>query len=221
MFSPGNLGYRRDRAQPFELPMPSRRNVAFALAVFSIALLIGLATLWFAGERREPVVSGTALIGGPFSLTDHTGRRITEKDFAGKYTLMFFGYTSCPDLCPSELQVMSAALDKLGPAADRVRPVFVTIDPERDTVAVLKAYVANFHPRLVGLTGTPEEIAAIAKAWRVYYQRPKSEAGKSDYLMDHSTFLYLMGPDGTFVKHFEYGTNVEALAEALKAAIGG
>jgi cytochrome oxidase Cu insertion factor (SCO1/SenC/PrrC family) len=200
--------------------MPSRRNLAFAIAVLLIALATGLSALWFAGERR-PTGSGTALIGGPFSLVDHTGKRVTNKDFAGKYMLVFFGYTFCPDVCPSELQVMSAALDKLGPAADRITPVFVTIDPERDTAEVLKAYVANFHPRLVGLTGTPEEIAAMAKAWRVYYGKPKSEEGKQDYLMDHSTFLYLMSPDGTFVKHFEYGTDSAALARDLRAALGG
>ena len=199
--------------------MPSRRNVVFAIAVLIVAALTGAAALWFSADRG-PNGIGTALVGGPFSLVDHNGKRVTEKDFAGKYMLVFFGYAYCPDVCPSTLQVMSAALDKLGPAADGITPVFVTIDPDRDTVEVLKSYVANFHPRLVGLTGSPEEIAAMAKAWRVYYQKPKSEEGKSEYLMDHSTFLYLIGPDGKYVRHFEYGTDTNALAANLSAAIG-
>jgi cytochrome oxidase Cu insertion factor (SCO1/SenC/PrrC family) len=198
--------------------MPSRRNLLFAIGVLLVAAITGVAALWLS-SGRGPIGSGTALIGGPFSLVDHNGKRVTEKDFAGKYMLVFFGYTYCPDVCPSTLQVMSAALDTLGSEADRITPVFVTIDPERDTVEVLKSYVANFHPRLVGLTGTPDEIAAMAKSWRVYYQKPKAEEGKKDYLMDHSTFLYLMGPDGKYVRHFEYGTDTNAFANSLRFAI--
>lgn len=200
--------------------MPSRRSLYFAFAVLFVAVVIGTAALLFTG-RNGPAVTGTALIGGPFSLVDHTGKRVSEKDFAGKYMLIFFGYTFCPDFCPGELQVISAALDRLGPDAERITPVFVTIDPERDTVAVMKDYVSNFHPRMVGLTGTPEEIAAMAKAWRVYYGRPKGEEGKTDYLMDHSTFTYLMGPDGKFIKHFPYSTDAAALADGLKDATAG
>jgi protein SCO1/2 len=200
--------------------MPTRRTLAFALSILFIALVVGLAALWFANPRG-PTSTGTALIGGPFALTDHTGKRVSEKDFAGKYMLIFYGYTFCPDICPSTLQVVSAALDKMAADAEPITPVFVTIDPERDTVAVMKDYVANFHPRMVGLTGTPDEIAAMAKQWRVYYGKPKGEEGKSDYLMDHATFLYLMGPDGKFVKVFEYTTDVAALAEGLRAATRG
>jgi cytochrome oxidase Cu insertion factor (SCO1/SenC/PrrC family) len=200
--------------------MPSRRTLALALSVLAVALLTGLAALYFSAPRG-PVATGTALIGGPFSLVDHHGKRVREKDFAGKYTLIFFGYTFCPDICPSTLQVMSAALDKMGADAEPITPVFVTIDPERDTVQVMKDYVANFHPRMVGLTGTAEEIAAMAKEWRVYYAKPKREEGKSDYLMDHATFLYLMGPDGKFVKLFEYTTDAAALADRLRAATHG
>jgi protein SCO1/2 len=199
--------------------MPSRRNVLFALIVLAVAALTGGTALWFSAGRG-PIGIGTALVGGPFSLTDHTGKRVSEKDFLGKYMLVFFGYTYCPDVCPSTLQVASAALDAMGPAADRITPVFVTIDPERDTVEVMKAYVANFHPRLVGLTGTPEEIATMAKSWRVYYRKPKSEEGKTDYLMDHATLLYLMGPDGKYVKHFAYGTDTKKLAAEIADAIG-
>jgi protein SCO1/2 len=200
--------------------MPTRRTLAFALSILLVALATGLAALWFANPRG-PNGAGTALIGGPFALTDHTGKRVSEKDFAGKYMLIFYGYTFCPDICPSTLQVVSAALDKMAADAEPITPVFVTVDPERDTVAVMKDYVANFHPRMVGLTGTPEEIAAMAKQWRVYYGKPKAEEGKSDYLMDHATFLYLMGPDGKFVKVFEYTADAAALAEGLRAATRG
>ena len=199
--------------------MPSRRSLIFALTTLAIALAIGLGALWM---LRGPGGGGigTALVGGPFTLTDQNGKRVTDADFRGKYMLIFFGFTYCPDVCPTELQVMSAALDQLGPTADQIQPVFITIDPERDTPEAMKAYIANFHPRMVGLTGTPEEIAAVAKAYRVYYARAKGAETAKDYLMDHSTIVYLMGPDGTYVRHFAYGTDVKTLADGLKAATG-
>ena len=160
-----------------------------------------------------------ALVGGPFSLVDQDGRRVTEKDFLGKYMLVFFGYTYCPDICPTELQVMSAALDQLGLEADRIQPIFVSIDPARDTPEVLKAYVANFGPRLIGLTGSPEEVAAIAKAYRAYYAKAGNGSTGTDYLMDHSSIIYLMGPDGRFVKHMPYTTDAAKLATELKETL--
>lgn len=200
--------------------MPSRQKVIFALVILVIALITGLGALWLTGSLpRGPIGTGTALVGGPFTLTDHNGKRVTDQDFRGKYMLIFFGFTFCPDVCPSELQVMSAALDELGPAGDKIQPVFITVDPLRDTPEAMKVYVSNFHPRLVGLTGSPEDIAAVAKAYRVYYAKAKGTEDKPDYLMDHSTILYLMGPDGKFVKHFTYGTDAKALAEALRQSI--
>jgi cytochrome oxidase Cu insertion factor (SCO1/SenC/PrrC family) len=197
--------------------MPRRSTVAFAAAVLAIAAaLAGYALL--ARQMAGGDASGSALIGGPFALTDQDGRRVTEKDFLGKYMLVFFGYTYCPDVCPTELQVMAAALDTMKADAARITPVFVTIDPARDTVAVVKSYVENFGTHMVGLTGTPEEIAAIAKAYRVYYAKAPGAAG-ADYLMDHSSIIYLMGPDGRFVKHFTYTTDAAALARDLKEAI--
>ena len=163
--------------------------------------------------------SGTALVGGPFSLTDHLGRQATDASFRGKYMLIFFGFTYCPDVCPSELQVMSAALDELGPVGEKIQPVFITIDPARDTPEAMKLYVSNFHPRLVGLTGSDQDIAAVAKAYRVYYAKAKGAENSPDYLMDHSTIVYLMGPDGKFVKHFTYGTDVKALIDGLRLVI--
>ena len=195
--------------------MPSRAQLVFAISILAVAIAIAAAAFVF--YRPGPGGSGVALVGGPFSLTDHTGKRVTEKDFLGKYPLIFFGYTYCPDICPTELQVMSAALDQMGTRGEAIQPVFITIDPERDTPEVLKAYVENFHPRLVGLTGTAEEIAAVAKAYRAYYSKASGAAG--DYLMDHSSILYLMGPDGKFLKHFTYTTDAKALAVELDAAL--
>jgi protein SCO1/2 len=133
--------------------------------------------------------------------------------------LIFFGFTYCPDVCPGELQVMSAALDELGAEGEKIQPVFITIDPARDTPEAMKLYVSNFHPRMVGLTGSEADIAAVAKAYRVYYAKAKGSENSPDYLMDHSTILYLMGPDGKFVKHFTYGTDAKALGLGLGEAI--
>ncbi|MBX9589808.1 MAG: SCO family protein [Hyphomonadaceae bacterium] len=160
-------------------------------------------------------VMGQALVGGPFTLTDHTGKRVTEQDFRGRTMLVFFGFTYCPDVCPSALQVASAALDKLGPKADRVVPLFISVDPERDTPAQLASYVQSFHPRLVGLTGTPAEIDAVVKAYRVYVKKvpdPKSSAG---YTIDHTSLIYVMGPDGAYRAHFAHTTNADVMADRL------
>jgi len=118
------------------------------------------------------------------------------------------------------LQVVSAALDELGPAAERIQPVFVTVDPSRDTPEVMKDYVANFHPGFVGLTGSEEDIAGVAKAYRVYYRKVEQTDPSIPYLMDHTTLVYLMGPDGEYLTHFAYGTNVASLAEGLRKAVG-
>ena len=173
-------------------------------------------------KRRPlgPIATGKALVGGPFELTNQDGKRVKSSDFAGKYMLVVFGYTYCPDICPSELQVVSAALDELGPAAERIQPVFVTVDPTRDTPQVMKDYVANFHPGFVGLTGSEEDIAGIAKAYRVYYRKVEQTDPSIPYLMDHTTLVYLMGPDGDYVTHFAYGTNVASLVEGLRKAVG-
>ena len=183
------------------------------------ALLVAGAAYYFANPSHRVSYAGTALVGGPFTLTDHTGRKVTEKDFLGKYMLVFFGYTYCPDVCPTELQVMSAALDSLGAKADTIQPIFISIDPERDTPEVLKQYVANFHPRLMGLTGSPEEIASVAKAYRVYFSRVENNSGPDNYLMDHSAIIYLMDRQGKFLKHFTYSTDAAALAKAIEEAI--
>ena len=147
---------------------------------------------------RSPPLAG-AKIGGPFALTDQNGRTVTDQDFAGKYRIMYFGYTFCPDVCPTDMQVVGTALahlDKSDPAlGSRVVPIFVTIDPARDTPAILKQFVAAFHPRMVGLTGSPAAIDKVAKEFAVYYA--KGDASPSGgYLMQHSSQTYLMDPAG-------------------------
>ena len=198
--------------------MPRRPVLIFAAIMLLIAAVIGGYAYMSRGPHQQQG-SGVALVGGPFSLIDQDGRRVTEKDFLGKYMLVFFGYTYCPDICPTELQVMSAALDQMGPEAGRIQPIFVSIDPARDTPEVLKAYVANFGPRLIGLTGSPEEVAAIAKAYRVYYAKAGNGSTATDYLMDHSSIIYLIGPDGRFVKHMPYTTDAAKLATELKETL--
>jgi len=169
------------------------------------------------GETELP--PGLAL-GGPFALRDQQGRRVTEASLRGDWALVYFGYTSCPDICPTELQVLAGALDALPPEmASRVRPVFITVDPERDTPEVLGRYVALFHPRLLGLTGTPAEIAAVARGYRVFYKRVEG-AGDAGYLMDHSSIIYLQDPAGAVRALFRPGTETADLAAALRRRLG-
>jgi protein SCO1/2 len=165
----------------------------------------------------RPPLEG-ARIGGPFALTNQDGRRITDAGFAGKYRVMYFGYTFCPDVCPVDVQKIGAAmklLDGSDPAlAQRIVPIFVTIDPARDTPAVLKQFVSAFHPRLVGLTGSADEIARIAKEYGVYYKRGEGTAG--GYMMDHSRQVYLMAPDGKPLALLPQEQSPQAIADEIK-----
>jgi protein SCO1/2 len=195
------------------------RLALYILAGFALGVVAALAAFPAARERLLPAANmpsvGQAMVGGPFTLTDQTGKRVTEQDFRGKFMLVYFGFTFCPDVCPTALQVMAAALDKLGDKAERITPVLVSVDPERDTPAQLAMYVKSFHPRLVGLTGTAQEIDAVARAYRVYVKKvpdPKSTAG---YTMDHSSIIYVMGPDGKYLAHFTHATSPDAIAERL------
>ena len=193
------------------------------IGLVAIGLVMGaaaaIAVFPEARQRLLPfaaqTVSGKALIGGPFSLTDSSGKRVTDKDFRGLDMLVFFGFTSCPDICPASLQLMSTVLDKLGPKADRITPIFITIDPERDTAPKLDEYVKHFSPRIVGLSGTPEEIAAAAKAYRVYYNKVPNKAVPGDYTMDHTGIIYLMDANGDYVTHFTPATPVADMTAKL------
>ena len=194
------------------------RLLAVSVAGFLIGAVGGAAVLVLNQGGQGPAVqtSGKALIGGPFTLVDQTGKTVTDQDFRGRYMLVFFGFTHCPDICPAELQVMSAALDALGPKADSVVPIFITLDPERDTQAAMAAYVKNFGPRFVGLTGSSEQIAAAAKAYRVAYSKFQQDKTSSDYIIDHSALVYLMGKDGEYITHFGFGTSASQMTDTLR-----
>ena len=183
-------------------------------------LLSAVATfLYIAPHQPRQVVEGEALIGGPFTLVNHKGETVTDKSFRGQYMLVYFGYTFCPDVCPAELAVISDALEILGTKAARVTPVFITIDPQRDSVEQMAEYVSNFDKRMVGLTGTPEQIKAAAKAYRVYFRKARDESSSAAYVMDHSSIIFLMGPQGKYLAHFAYGTKPEAMAAKLAELI--
>lgn len=165
------------------------------------------------GQGGLALPPGLAL-GGAFSLVDQDGRAVTEGDFAGRWMLVYFGFTHCPDVCPTELGTMAAALDTMGAAAEQVVPALVTVDPARDTPSALKDYVSRFHPRMVGLTGTADQVAEAARRYRVYYARAQ-RADHTDYTMDHSSFIYLVGPDSRVRTMFRPETPPETMAASI------
>lgn len=172
------------------------------------------------GDDARRAESPRPVIGGPFTLTDHNGNTVTDADFRGRYMLIYFGFTYCPDVCPTTLATIAQALDLVGEKAEAIVPILITVDPQRDTPEQLKMYVSHFSPRLVALTGTPEQIAEVAKEYRVYYAKVAEEGSDPDaYTMDHSTITYLMAPDGTYLRHFGHATTAEQMAEQLREAI--
>jgi protein SCO1/2 len=193
------------------------RLIAFVIAGFLIGAIAGAVVLLVANPQGgQPVQSsGAALIGGPFSLVGADGKPVTDRDFRGRYMLIFFGFTHCPDICPAELQVIAQALEQLGDKAKNVVPIFITLDPERDTPEAMGNYLKSFGPNFVGLTGSPEAIAAAAKAYRVSYAKVEDKESAADYGVDHSALVYLMDPKGRYVTHFSYGLSAEQMAEKL------
>jgi cytochrome oxidase Cu insertion factor (SCO1/SenC/PrrC family) len=189
----------------------------------ALVLVVALGSLIGVGAvMRTPAEdpgSAAAAIGGPFRLTDQRGERVAAKDFQGQWMLVYFGYTFCPDICPMTLANMTAALDELSEgAAEQIVPIFITVDPKRDTVEQLAEYAPLFDERLVALTGTDAEIKAAARAYKVYFSKAEG-SGEDDYLMDHSGFVYLMGPDGKYRAHFSHNTPVEELARRLEEEV--
>ena len=183
------------------------------------AFLAGLivcfgAVLLLTGRGSGPVAQQIAAIGGPFTLTDQNGRTVTDQDFKGRPFLVFFGFTHCPDVCPTTLFEVSEILRTLGPDADRVRAVFITVDPERDTPEVMKDYLSSFDSRLYGLTGDPAAVAAVAKAYRVYFKKVPLDQG--GYTMDHTAIVYLMDKNGRFVSPFNLKRGIAAAADDLR-----
>jgi len=160
-----------------------------------------------------------APIGGPFALTDQAGRTVTDATYRGRVMLVYFGYTYCPDVCPTTLNQMMHAYNDLGPEQrDQIAPIFVTVDPERDTVSQMSAYVASFSPALIGLTGTPEQVAAAERGYHVFAR--KSGSGES-YTMDHSSIIYLMSKEGRFLRHFDGDAKEQEIADGLRQALKG
>jgi cytochrome oxidase Cu insertion factor (SCO1/SenC/PrrC family) len=163
--------------------------------------------------NREPV-------GGPFELVDQAGHARTERDFRGQLMLVYFGFTWCPDVCPTDLQAIGLALDKLGADAAQVQPLFITVDPERDTSDHLAEYVPLFHPRLIGLTGSADAIRRAADAYKVYYAKVPLGKDPSDYTVDHTAFIYLMDRDGNYLGFFPPGTSADRMIEVIRPHLG-
>ncbi len=200
---------------------------------------IGLSTLQtsaYADDSKTKESGGPGeaatdtLIGGPFELLGHTGKVVRSSDFRGRYMLIYLGYTFCPDVCPTDLQAISTTLELMGEKAKRVQPIFITIDPARDTVEVLAAYVASFHPRLIGLTGNEKQVGEVARAFGAKYYKVMTETqtdsgksgaetreneGEEEYLLVHSTAIYLLGPDGEYIGHFSQSAEPDSMAEDL------
>lgn len=221
-----------------------RLNTGLAVAVLAAILVASvLGMVYFVvsqdspSTRYGPETTKSTLTrlapptrGGPFSLIDHQGRPVSDEDFRGRFMLVFFGYTYCPDVCPTELATMALVMDTLGPAGETVQPLFITVDPERDTAELLGEYVAAFHPRLIGLTGSPEQIAAAAEVYQAGYMKvplPTDEGDTAtdgdspDYGIAHSTTIYLVGTDGRMLATYPRGIPAEDLAVDIQRFLGG
>jgi protein SCO1/2 len=199
-------------------PEPSRRRpIIIVSAILAVVVGLGLGFLIPVGQPGLEV--SQSFIGGEFEMVNHLGETVTQETFKGRHMLVYFGYTFCPDVCPTELQSVTVALNDMGKTADKITPVFVTIDPERDDVAAVREYIGFFHPRLVGLTGTPAQVQTITDAFGVFYARARDTGETSDYLMDHSSLIFLMDEDGQYITHIRNGTSPEVMARLLTDAL--
>lgn len=174
-----------------------------------------------AAELMDAVMWNREPIGGAFALKDQTGKTRTETDFRGQLMLVYFGFTYCPDICPTDLQQIGLAMDQLGADAKDVQPLFVTLDPERDTVEHLAQYVSLFHPKLLGLTGSIADTMKAADAYRVYYKRVSTGSKPDDYTVDHSAFIYLIDRDGKYLGFFPPGTDAPKMVEMIRPHLKG
>jgi protein SCO1/2 len=191
----------------------TRALVVLGAFVAGLVLCFGIVML-VTGRTNSPIRPAAAAIGGSFHLTDQNGQPVSDADFRGKPFLVFFGYTHCPDVCPTTLFDVSEVLRRLGPDADKTAALFITVDPERDTPDKLKDYLASFDPHLHGITGAPDAVAAVAKEYRVYYKKVPTDNG--DYSMDHTAIVYLMDKNGHFVAPFSLRRTPEASADDLR-----
>jgi protein SCO1/2 len=193
------------------------KRVLLFLGTITVLAIFAMIALKVDQNIERSSSQNSAFIGGKFSLLNQNAQPITEKNLLGYHALIFFGYTYCPDVCPTVLQTVSVGLDLVDNGSTKIRPVFITIDPERDTPKVLKSYLENFHPLITGLTGTSEQVKKAAKAFGVYYAKAKgSKELQDNYLMDHSGGIYLMGPDGKFIKRFSHSVTPEEIAGKIK-----
>jgi protein SCO1/2 len=181
------------------------------------AVLIGAPIAWAEVAPADGEEQPEAGIVSRYLLMDHRGRAVTDQDFPGRFQLISFGYTFCPDICPTTLAEMSLIMGKLGKQADRLQPLFVTVDPERDTPEVLRRYTAFFHPRIIGLSGSPELVRRVADHFKVRYEKHwEPGAAKDKYSVDHSAGMYLLGPDGRFLAKFAYASPPAEVAERIR-----
>ena len=191
-----------------------QRIIVIAIAAFAFVAFATVGRVYLVDKHNEDGGTGSVQIGGTFDLIDHTGKAVSDKDFHGKYMLVYFGYTFCPDVCPTSLSLIAGALDELTPAQlQNVTPVFITVDPERDTPEAMAAYVEHFHDQMVGLSGTTKQIKDIARKYKAYYAKVGTDP--DTYTMDHSSITYLIGPDGKYAAHFGHNTPSDQMAKRL------
>ncbi len=193
--------------------------------IIFVSVIAGFALALFAGYMQKSaqkdgpdgalVAVTDDAFGGPFTLLDQHGKQVTEKDFTGRYRLIYFGFTYCPAICPTELSKMTAAMNKLGDKGKDVLPIFITIDPERDTPEKLKNYITLFHPSLVGLTGTTEQIKTVLKEYKIYAAK-RQDPTMNEYTMDHSSFIYFIAPDDRLLHIFKMQDDANAMADVMK-----
>jgi len=196
------------------------------ILIVALAVILGLAVsalLYVVGKNTEARPDGMLHavtddeFGGPINLVNQFGEKVTDEDFEGKYKLMFFGFTYCPAICPTELSKITYVLKDLGDAAKDIQPIYITVDPERDTPEKMKSYVSLFHPSLVGLTGSPQQIKDTLKAFKVYAAKAEQNDGLSEYTMDHSTFTYLIAPDGRLLHIFKLADTAPYMTQTISA----
>jgi protein SCO1 len=199
----------------------NRRLEVVQLSALGLLILFGglFSSVLIMSVPLARAATSVVTIGGPFTLSTPDGTTVTDQTYRGQWLLVYFGYTFCPNSCPTTLLEVATALKKLGLDAVRVQPLFITVDPQRDTPKVMRQYIESFDPRIVGLTGTPQQIAAAAQEYGAYYVRHSTGAGPDDYVVDHSTYLYLMDPQGKFVRAFDSDTSGDRIADALRALI--
>ena len=180
----------------------SKKFFLTLLSSLLILLVLSIGTgLWIYKQTKNNNLNKATLVGGSYNLTDHNGNKVTDKSFSNKFKIIYFGYTFCPDICPTGMAVISQALDLLGNKAKRIKPIFITVDPKRDNVEIMAEYHSHFHPSFSNLTGTLDQIRRVAKLYRVYYK--KSDASEAEnYLMDHSSIMYVLSPEGEYINHF-------------------